>query len=100
MSYERLNQTEIKARMKSIPQWTCDFSDASISNEWKFKTYKTAISMLVKVSELAEIQNHHPEITSAYTRIRIKLWTHDAKGLTNKDFELAEAIDKLVAQEF
>jgi 4a-hydroxytetrahydrobiopterin dehydratase len=56
--------------------------------------------MLVKVSELAEIQNHHPEITSAYTRIRIKLWTHDANGLTNKDFELAQAIDKLVAQEF
>jgi 4a-hydroxytetrahydrobiopterin dehydratase len=100
MSHERLHQAEIQARMKSIPQWTCDLSHASISNTWQFETYKTAIAMLVKVSELAEIQNHHPEITSAYTRIQIKLWTHDAKGLTNKDFELAEAIDKLVAQEF
>jgi 4a-hydroxytetrahydrobiopterin dehydratase len=100
MPHERLHQAEIQARMKNIPQWTCDFSDASISNAWQFETYKTAIAMLVKVSELAEIQNHHPEITSAYTHIRIKLWTHDAKGLTNKDFELAEAIDKLVAQEF
>jgi 4a-hydroxytetrahydrobiopterin dehydratase len=100
MPHERLHQAEIQARMKNIPQWTCDFSDDSISNAWKFETYKKSIAMLVKVSELAEIQNHHPEITSAYTRIRIKLWTHDAKGLTNKDFELAEAIDKLVAQEF
>jgi 4a-hydroxytetrahydrobiopterin dehydratase len=100
MFHERLNQAEIQARMKSIPLWTCDLSHASISNIWQFETYKTAIAMLVKVSDLAEIQNHHPEITSAYTRIRIKLWTHDAKGLTNKDFELALAIDKLVAQEF
>ncbi len=100
MPHERLNQAQIEARMKSIPQWRCDFSEAFISNEWQFETYKTAIAMLVKVSELAEIQNHHPEITSAYTRIRIKLWTHDAKGLTNKDFELAQAIAKLVAQEF
>jgi 4a-hydroxytetrahydrobiopterin dehydratase len=100
MPHERLNQAEIQARMKSIPQWSCNFSNASISNEWQFVTYKTAIAMLVKVSELAEIQNHHPEITSAYTLIRIKLWTHDAQGLTNKDFELAEAIDKMVAQEF
>ena len=100
MPHERLHQAEIQARMKNIPQWTCDFSDASISNAWQFETYKKSIAMLVKVSELAEIQNHHPEITSAYTRIRIKLWTHDANGLTNKDFKLAEAIDKLVAQEF
>ena len=100
MPHERLNQPQIEARMKCIPQWRCDFSEAFISNEWQFETYKTAIAMLVKVSELAEIQNHHPEITSAYTRIRIKLWTHDANGLTNKDFELAQAIDKLVAQEF
>jgi 4a-hydroxytetrahydrobiopterin dehydratase len=100
MPHERLNQAQIEARMKCIPQWRCDFSEAFISNEWQFATYKKAIAMLVKVSELAEIQNHHPEITSAYTRIRIKLWTHDANGLTNKDFELAQAIDKLVAQEF
>jgi 4a-hydroxytetrahydrobiopterin dehydratase len=100
MPHERLNQAQIEARMKCIPQWRCDFSEAFISNEWQFATYKKAIAMLVKVSELAEIQNHHPEITSAYTRIRIKLWTHDANGLTNKDFELAQAIDKLVAREF
>jgi 4a-hydroxytetrahydrobiopterin dehydratase len=59
-----------------------------------------AIAFLVKVSELAEIQNHHPEILSTYTCLRIKLWTHDAQGLTHKDFELAEAIDRLFAQQF
>ena len=100
MSIDRLNATQVEACMTSLSQWTCNYSDSNIFKEWRFDNFKTAIAMLVKVSELAEIQNHHPEITSAYTRIRIKLWTHDAKGLTNKDFELAEAIDKLVAQEF
>ena len=56
--------------------------------------------MLVKVSELAESHDHHPEMVSAYTRVRVTLWTHDAQGLTSKDFDLAQAIDQLVAQEF
>jgi 4a-hydroxytetrahydrobiopterin dehydratase len=100
MSNERFNQAQIEVGMQSLHQWTCDFSNASISKEWRFKSYKTAIAMLVKVSELAEHQNHHPEMTSVYTTVRIKLWTHDANGLTSKDFELAVAIDKLVEQEF
>jgi 4a-hydroxytetrahydrobiopterin dehydratase len=52
------------------------------------------------VSDLAESQNHHPEILSRYTRVLLKLTTHDAQGLTRKDFALAQAIDKLVAQDF
>lgn len=56
--------------------------------------------MLVKVSELAEQHNHHPEMVSVYTTVRIKLWTHDVQGLSTKDFELAQAIENLVAQAF
>lgn len=100
MTNERLNQAQIEEGMKVLHQWRCNLSDASISKEWRFEGYKTAIAMLVKVSELAENQNHHPEMTSVYTTVRIKLWTHDANGLTRKDFELAEAIDKMVEQEF
>ncbi len=100
MSNERFSQAQIEVSMQSLHHWTCNFADASISKEWRFDSYKTAIAMLVKVSELAEHQNHHPEMTSVYTRVRIKLWTHDANGLTRKDFDLAEAIDKLVEQEF
>jgi 4a-hydroxytetrahydrobiopterin dehydratase len=100
MSNERFNLAQIELGMKCLHQWTCNFSDVSISKEWRFESYKMAIAMLVKVSELAEHQNHHPEMTSVYTSVRIKLWTHDANGLTSKDFELAQAIDKLVEQEF
>ena len=100
MSNQLLSTAQVEACMKSLQQWTCNFSDLDISKEWRFENYKTAIAMVVKVSELADRQNHHPEITSSYTRVRIKLWTHDAEGLTLQDFELAKAIDQLVEQEF
>ena len=100
MSNDLLSTDQVPACMKSLQQWTCNFSDLYISKEWRFENYKTAIAMVVKVSELADRQNHHPEITSSYTRVRIKLWTHDVEGLTLQDFELAKAIDQLVEQEF
>jgi 4a-hydroxytetrahydrobiopterin dehydratase len=100
MANEPLNVSQVEARLKSLHQWAFNASDSSIAKEWRFESYKKAIEMLVKVSELAESHNHHPEMVSAYTRIRVKLWTHDAQGLTSKDFELAQAIDQLVAQEF
>jgi 4a-hydroxytetrahydrobiopterin dehydratase len=100
MSNDLLSTDQVEDCMKSLHQWTCNFSDLYISKVWRFESYKTVIAMLVKVSELAERQNHHPEINSSYTQVRIKLWTHDAQGLTRKDFELAMAIDQLVEQEF
>jgi len=100
MAPERLNPSQVEACFKSLHEWTLNDLESSIAKEWRFDSYKKAIEMLVKVSELAESHNHHPEMVSAYTRIRITLWTHDAQGLTSKDFELAQAIDQLVAQEF
>ncbi len=100
MGIERLNPFDIETQLKSLDHWELNVFEHCIVKTWRFQNFKTAIAMLVKVSELAESQNHHPEMVSAYTQIRIKLWTHDAGGLTSKDFALARAIDGLVAQEF
>ena len=100
MAPERLNPTQVEACLRSLNQWTLNVSESSIAKEWRFESYKKAIEMMVKVSELAESHDHHPEMVSAYTRVRVTLWTHDAQGLTSKDFDLAQAIDQLVAQEF
>ena len=100
MSIDRLNATQVEACMTSLSQWTCNYSDSIIFKEWRFDSFKTAIAMVVRVSELAESHNHHPEMVSAYTLVRIKLWTHDVQGLTGKDFELARAIAKLVEKTF
>lgn len=100
MTIDKLSEEAIKAGMNRLHQWDYNAVESCIVKAWRFKDFKMAIAFLVKVSELAEIQNHHPEILSTYTCLRIKLWTHDAQGLTHKDFELAEAIDCLFAQQF
>jgi 4a-hydroxytetrahydrobiopterin dehydratase len=100
MPNDKLKPDQIAVAMRSLNQWSYNPLDSSIVKEWQFESFKTAIAMLVKVSDLAESQNHHPEILSRYTRVLLKLTTHDAQGLTRKDFALAQAIDKLVAQDF
>lgn len=98
--HNRLNSTEIDAGLKKLNHWTLDAHKASIRKEWEFDSFKSAMRFLVHVGELAETHNHHPEFLSNYTKIRIRLMTHDAHGLTYKDMELAMQIDQLTNQEF
>jgi uncharacterized peroxidase-related enzyme len=48
-----------------------------------------------RFEQLAKSQDHHPEVWSSYKELRVRLWTHDTAGLTEKDFTLAQAIDQL-----
>ncbi len=68
----------------------------ALTKEFKFETFKKAIDFINKVADIAESQNHHPEIINIYNRVILKLSTHDAGDVvTQKDRELAEAIDQL-----
>lgn len=63
-----------------------------------FKDFSEAFSFLSRVALLAEKMNHHPEIWNVYNRVKLSLYTHDAgNSLTEKDYKLAEAIDKIQA---
>lgn len=97
---QRLNSSEIDAGLKQINNWTLDAHKASVRKEWEFDSFKTAMRFFAQVGELAESLDHHPEFVSNYTRMRIRLTTHDAYGLTHKDFELAHQIDHLVGEAF
>lgn len=70
---------------------SCD----SISREYKFDDFKSALAFVNKVGELAEHKNHHPDITLGWGRVRVLYTTHDAGGLTQLDLDMAEATDKL-----
>jgi 4a-hydroxytetrahydrobiopterin dehydratase len=97
---QRLNGTEIDAKLKQLDSWILDAHKASVRKEWEFDSFQTAMRFFAQVGELAEVLNHHPEFVSNYTRMRIRLTTHDAYGLTHKDFELAHHIDYLVREAF
>jgi len=95
---QRLNNADIDHALKQLDSWTLDDNKTSICKTVEFDRFKTAMNFFVRVGELAERLDHHPEVLSSYTHMRIRLTTHDACGLTKKDFELAVHIDQLLKQ--
>ena len=92
----RLNEQQITERLAQLQGWTRQAQPECISKAWTFNSIRSAASFFAKAAELAEQQNHHPEFLSLYTHMQVRLWTHDASGLTDKDFDLAMALDHMV----
>jgi 4a-hydroxytetrahydrobiopterin dehydratase len=70
-----------------------------MERQWEFRGFKEAIGFVYRVAELAEKANHHPDIEIRFRRVRLFLTTHDAGGLTARDFDLAEHVDALEGAE-
>ena len=96
----KLNPNEINLLVNKLDNWSYDIKHSSISKEWVFKDFQSVIRFLNQICELAEQQDHHPEILTTYTKLRVRLWTHDASGLTQKDFSLALDIDNLITSSY
>ena len=88
-----LNQTEVTEKLKTLPDWTTD--GETIGRIFKFKDFVSAIDFVNKLVEPAEKAGHHPDITISYNKVTINLTTHDAGGITQKDFDLAQIISQL-----
>ena len=67
----------------------------AITRQFKFEDFSQAWGFMTRVALLAEAANHHPDWRNVWNRVDIRLTTHDAGGLTQKDIDLARAIDKL-----
>jgi len=87
--------SNLQAHLKSIPSWKLSAKENSISKTYPFSTYLQGIEFVNKVARLAESANHHPDILIKYHQVIIDLQTHDAGGLTEKDFSLARQIDQI-----
>ncbi len=87
--------TPLEARLQQLAAWSLDAHRASIHKAWTFDSFDAAVLFFNRVAELAKAHDHHPEIVSCYTDLRVRLWTHEAGGLTDRDFALARAIDQL-----
>jgi 4a-hydroxytetrahydrobiopterin dehydratase len=66
-----------------------------LEKEFEFKNFREALAFTNKVGELAEEQNHHPDIYLAWGKVRVTIWTHKIDGLTESDFVLAAKIEQL-----
>lgn len=88
---DKATAAEIQAALQKLPGW--EFEDDGLVKSFQFKDFKQAWAFMQKVAEAADAMDHHPEWTNVYNQVLIRLSTHDAGGVTQKDFELARRIE-------
>jgi 4a-hydroxytetrahydrobiopterin dehydratase len=93
----RLTDAERTSLTKTLPGWSLVEGHEAIARNFQFRDFNEAWGFMNRVALLAESQNHHPEWSNVWNRVRIELSTHDAGGLTGNDVKLAKAIDALLA---
>ena len=84
---------EAQSCLDSLPGWKIE--EGMLVKTFKFKDFLSALHFVNRVGELAEAAGHHPDIDIRYNRVLLSLMTHDAGGLTEKDFNLAGGSEKL-----
>jgi 4a-hydroxytetrahydrobiopterin dehydratase len=88
-----LNSQDIKDWMKKLPEW--ELEKKHIERLFEFDEFAQAIDFVNSVADIAEEEEHHPEMDIRYNKVRVQLSTHSQGGLTERDFEVAEKIDTL-----
>jgi 4a-hydroxytetrahydrobiopterin dehydratase len=71
--------------------------DDALERTFELPTFRDALAFVNRVGELAETKNHHPDIAIHYRQVTLRWWTHTAGGITDRDRDLAEKTNALVA---
>jgi 4a-hydroxytetrahydrobiopterin dehydratase len=90
---EKLTATQIKKSLASVPEWKKKGS--AITRTFQFKDFPAAIKFVNTIAKPSEKEYHHPDIDIRWNKVTLTLSTHDAGGLTSKDFNLAKKFDGL-----
>jgi len=90
---EKLAESEVSTRLAEVPGW--HVHDGKLRCEFRFRDFSEAFAFMTRVALLAESRNHHPDWSNVYARVMIELWSHDAGGITERDFALARDISRV-----
>jgi len=93
----RLTDEEIAGLRPQVPEWQLvEVSGVKrIRREFRFKSFRQALDFAIQVGELAEREQHHPDLHVAWGRVIVETWTHKIRGLHQNDFILAAKSDEL-----
>jgi len=94
-SKKKLTIGDINKKLKKVHDWNITPKKTELWKTFEFSNFLHGLAFIAKITVHAEITNHHPDIELSYGRVKVRLTTHDVKGLTNADFELAQRIDNL-----
>ena len=88
----KLSYEAVRTALQSLPGWS--LTGEEISKQFVYPSFPDAMRFVNEVADLAEQADHHPDIRINYRRVTLTLSTHSEGGLTQKDFDLAAAIEK------
>ena len=94
---KKMTPQEIEERLDQLEGW--DYADDAIQTTFEFENFKETFSIMTRISFECEAKNHHQEWSNVYKTLNIRLSTHDAGGVTEKDFKLAATIENIVESE-
>lgn len=94
---KKLNILEIEERLVKLIDW--EYENDALITDFEFDNFKDCMSAMNRIAFECEALNHHPEWLNIYNTLEIKLTTHDVGGVTDLDFQLATAINKIVEVE-
>lgn len=91
----KLSETQISQHLSQITDWRRE--ESLLVRDFKFENFKNALAFVNRVAAEAEAMDHHPDILiHGWNRVRLSLMTHSEGGLTEKDFQLAQKINRLL----
>lgn len=94
---EKFTDQQVADYLTQLDGW--EYIDSAIETTFEFKNFKEAFSVMTHIAFECEAQNHHPDWSNVYKTLNIRLSTHDANGVTEKDFELARTIEAIIESE-
>lgn len=92
-----LNLSEIEENRNHTPEWQYWAPENQLERVYRFDSYADTIAFVNQVAQIADEQNHHPEMIVSYNRCKICFFTHSVNGLTENDFICAAQIDALTS---
>jgi 4a-hydroxytetrahydrobiopterin dehydratase len=96
MAMEKATEEEIQAFIEEMDAWTLE--NGKLHREYVFKDFVQAFGFMAQVALVAESADHHPEWFNVYKRVVVDLTTHEAGGITKRDFSLAREMEELASR--
>jgi 4a-hydroxytetrahydrobiopterin dehydratase len=93
----KLNEAQIGNELKTLPGW--EFQDNSLRKLFRFNEFMDGIRFIGRIAEIAEADDHHPDMHINYTRVTFVCSTHSDGGVTDKDIRLARQIEQTFASQ-
>jgi 4a-hydroxytetrahydrobiopterin dehydratase len=92
-----MQENRVATLLDQLPGWQVEEAGGhrQLVKEFRTRDFVSAVEFVDRITPIAEAQSHHPDLLVSWGRVRVQLWTHDAGGLSEKDFALAARIDSV-----